>query len=72
MLRGPQDGNRQAGRCGTGDTERCRALATWLHTYNHHRDHTALGGQLARGPGRGSIVVAESFSQSGESLAVRR
>ena len=26
------------------DTERCDALTTWLHTYNHHRGHTALGG----------------------------
>ena len=27
------------------DTERCDAFTTWLHTYNHHRGHTALGGQ---------------------------
>ena len=27
------------------DTERSEAFATWLHTYNHHRGHTALGGQ---------------------------
>ena len=27
------------------DTERCAAFTTWLHTYNHHRGHTALGGQ---------------------------
>ena len=26
------------------DTERCDAFPTWLHTYNHHRGHTALGG----------------------------
>jgi transposase InsO family protein len=26
------------------DTERCDAFTTWLHTYNHHRGHTALGG----------------------------
>lgn len=25
-------------------TQRRRALASWLHTYNHHRCHTALGG----------------------------
>ncbi|WP_190868731.1 integrase core domain-containing protein, partial [Actinomadura sp. RB99] len=25
--------------------ERRRALPQWLHTYNHHRGHTALGGQ---------------------------
>ncbi len=25
-------------------SQRRRALATWLHTYNHHRCHTALGG----------------------------
>lgn len=24
--------------------QRTRALARWLHTYNHHRHHTALGG----------------------------
>jgi transposase InsO family protein len=27
------------------DTERCQAFTTWLHNYNHHRGHTALGGQ---------------------------
>jgi transposase InsO family protein len=27
------------------DTQRCEEFATWLHTYNHHRGHTALGGQ---------------------------
>jgi len=26
------------------DTERCDAYPTWLHTYNHHRGHTALAG----------------------------
>ncbi len=26
------------------ETERTSALDTWLHTYNHHRCHTALGG----------------------------
>jgi transposase InsO family protein len=26
------------------DTERCQAYPTWLHTYNHHRGHTALAG----------------------------
>ena len=26
------------------DTERTNALADWLHTYNHHRNHTAIGG----------------------------
>ncbi|WP_405165714.1 IS481 family transposase [Nocardia sp. NBC_01499] len=26
------------------DTERCTAFTTWLHTYNHHRGHTALAG----------------------------
>jgi len=26
------------------DHERCQAFTTWLHTYNHHRGHTALGG----------------------------
>jgi transposase InsO family protein len=27
------------------EAQRRRALASWLHTYNHHRSHTALGGQ---------------------------
>jgi transposase InsO family protein len=27
------------------DTQRCDAYPTWLHTYNHHRGHTALGGR---------------------------
>lgn len=27
------------------ETERRAAFDTWLHTYNHHRGHTALGGQ---------------------------
>ncbi|BCK59101.1 IS481 family transposase [Nocardia wallacei] len=26
------------------DSERCTAFTTWLHTYNHHRGHTALAG----------------------------
>jgi len=26
------------------ETERIHALADWLHTYNHHRHHTAIGG----------------------------
>ncbi|OCB55842.1 transposase, partial [Mycobacterium malmoense] len=29
----------------TSDAERCQAFPLWLHTYNHHRGHTALGGQ---------------------------
>ena len=29
----------------TSETERRNALAGWLHTYNHHRAHTALGGK---------------------------
>lgn len=28
----------------TTNTDRTDALPTWLHTYNHHRTHTALGG----------------------------
>jgi len=27
------------------DTERAAAYPAWLHRYNHHRGHTALGGQ---------------------------
>ncbi|MFF0458711.1 IS481 family transposase, partial [Nocardia africana] len=26
------------------DSERCEAFTSWLHTYNHHRGHTALAG----------------------------
>ena len=26
------------------ETERITALAEWIHTYNHHRNHTAIGG----------------------------
>ena len=33
------------GRLYRSDAERCQAFDTWLHTYNHHRGHTALGGQ---------------------------
>ncbi|MFD4079704.1 IS481 family transposase, partial [Streptomyces bacillaris] len=29
----------------TSNTERTAALADFIHTYNHHRCHTALGGQ---------------------------
>jgi transposase InsO family protein len=32
-------------RAYTTETERRAALDPWLHTYNHHRGHTALGGQ---------------------------
>jgi transposase InsO family protein len=28
----------------TTNSDRTQALPTWLHTYNHHRSHTALGG----------------------------
>jgi transposase InsO family protein len=28
----------------SSDGQRTRALARWLHTYNHHRHHTAIGG----------------------------
>ena len=28
----------------TSDAERCQEFPRWLHTYNHHRGHTALGG----------------------------
>jgi len=29
----------------TSDAERCAEYPLWLHTYNHHRGHTALKGQ---------------------------
>ncbi|WP_280443208.1 IS481 family transposase, partial [Nocardia brasiliensis] len=28
----------------SSDAERCAAFTAWLHTYNHHRGHTALAG----------------------------
>ena len=28
----------------TSEAARTRALTRWLHRYNHHRTHTALGG----------------------------
>jgi len=36
--------------------ERAAALPDWLHTYNHHRSHTALGGQ----PPISRIVVSNA------------
>jgi transposase InsO family protein len=32
-------------RCYTSETERRDALAGWIHEYNHHRPHTAVGGK---------------------------
>jgi transposase InsO family protein len=32
-------------RAYTRETERRAALPDWLHHYNHHRSHTAIGGQ---------------------------
>nr|WP_207312538.1 hypothetical protein [Lentzea alba] len=29
----------------TSNDDRAHALAGFLHTYNHHRSHTALGGR---------------------------
>jgi transposase InsO family protein len=29
----------------TSDAQRCEEYPRWLHNYNHHRGHTALGGQ---------------------------
>jgi transposase InsO family protein len=31
----------------TSDTQRARTLDRWLHRYNHHRHHTAIGGPPA-------------------------
>jgi len=67
------------------DTETLPGRYRLTATYNRHRGHTALGGQppatrvpnlsgqnISPGvPDGCSVVVAESFSQSGESLAVR-
>jgi transposase InsO family protein len=41
----------------TNGQDRANALPAWLHTYNHHRGHTALAGQppitrVSNGPGR--------------------
>ena len=40
----------------TSNTDRATALPIWLHTYNHHRSHTAIGGhppitRVNNGPG---------------------
>ena len=40
----------------TNNQDRADALPGWLHTYNYHRAHTALGGQppisrVNNGPG---------------------
>jgi transposase InsO family protein len=32
-------------RCYNSETERRAALPGWLHTYNHHRSHSAIGGK---------------------------
>ncbi|MFJ6951802.1 integrase core domain-containing protein, partial [Micromonospora aurantiaca (nom. illeg.)] len=29
----------------TNNQQRADALPAWLHTYNHHRNHTSLGGK---------------------------
>jgi transposase len=64
------------------DQARRDALPAWLHTYNHHRSHTALGGQppisrltnLMRAAGpplRGSVVAAaggSALNQPGQVL----
>jgi transposase InsO family protein len=34
-------------RVWTSDASRARALDRWLHRYNHHRHHTAIGGTPA-------------------------
>jgi transposase InsO family protein len=34
-------------RTWTSDGQRARGLARWLHIYNHHRHHTAIGGPPA-------------------------
>ena len=31
----------------SSDGQRTRALTAWLHRYNHHRHHTAIGGPPA-------------------------
>ena len=28
----------------TGESQRRKALPGWIHEYNHHRPHTAIGG----------------------------
>jgi transposase InsO family protein len=35
-------------RAWTSEGQRTRALARWLHIYNHHRHHTAVGGPPVR------------------------
>jgi transposase InsO family protein len=34
-------------RLWTSDARRARTLDRWLHRYNHHRHHTAIGGPPA-------------------------
>lgn len=31
--------------CYTSESARRDALASWVHEYNHHRPHTAVGGK---------------------------
>lgn len=42
--------------------ERANALPGWLHTYNHHRNHTALGGKppISRTSVNNSAVITPS------------
>ncbi|EPD85158.1 hypothetical protein HMPREF1529_01773 [Microbacterium sp. oral taxon 186 str. F0373] len=44
------------------ESARRNALPTWLHSYNHHRPHTAIGGhppisRLTNLPGQHNLVV---------------
>jgi len=41
-------------RTWTSERERNRRLAHWLHIYNHHRHHTAVGGPPASRVGKPS------------------
>jgi transposase-like protein len=45
-------------RLWTSDSSRARTLGRWLHRYNHHRHHTAIGGppirRVTNQPGRNS------------------
>ena len=55
----------------TSDGERCDEFPRWLHTYNYHRGHTALGGQppATRVP---NLQVSTTSATFGHSLPRQR
>jgi hypothetical protein len=49
----------------TSDAQRCEQFPIWLHTYNYHRGHTALGGQP---PASRVPNLSGQYSQPGRSV----